>query len=417
MIITKIIFVYLQSNKKTQDMETLKRQYLRLLKLTSTEYIRDLYRQISWNARLIGIKGARGVGKTTMMLQRIKLSFPDPSKALYVSLDDIWFASHSLLDLGEQAAAEGITHLFIDEVHRLPGWERQIKNLYDFYPDINVVFTGSSLLVIDYSIADLSRRCLLYNLTGLSFREYLEFQGNKFETLSLQDILYNHTEIASGICEKSGSGILSDFHKYLRHGFYPFYTTESETDYLTRVNNMVSSVIDFDVPSVEKIEYATLIKAKHLLTIIASQTPSPLNAKMTSDMLGVTVNQLIKILSLLERSQILRLLYYKTERNPKSMAKPQKVIFDNPSILYALGYANIGKVRETFLASMISNGHEAAYPKDGDLLVDNRYLFEVGGARKSFDQIKDIPDSFVAADDIEFGFGNKIPLWLFGFLY
>lgn len=396
-------------------METLKRQYQRLLKKTSITYIRDLYNQISWDTRLVGIKGARGVGKTTMMLQRIKLAIPDPSKALYVSLDDIWFASNTLLDLGEHTETEGITHLFIDEVHRMPGWERQIKNLYDCFPDLNIVFTGSSLLVIDHSVADLSRRCLMYNMRGLSFREYLEFQGGKFEKLSLSDILYNHERLALEISGKID--VVPLFHKYLRHGFFPFYVAETEADYLTRVNNMVASVIDYDIPAVENIEYATLIKAKHLLTIIASQSPSPLNSKLTAEMLGVTVNQMIKILSLLERSQILRLLYYKSERNPKSMAKPQKVIFDNPSILYALGYADLGKVRETFLASMMSNTHNVAYPKDGDMLVENRYLFEVGGARKGFDQIKDIPDSFVAADDIPFGIGNKIPLWLFGFLY
>lgn len=396
-------------------METLKRQYLRLLKRTSTTYVRELYDNISWNTRLIGIKGARGVGKTTLMLQRIRMAFPDPAKALYVSLDDIWFASHTLMELAEFAEKENITHLFIDEVHRLPGWERQIKNIYDFFPDINVVFTGSSLLIIDHSIADLSRRCLMYDLRGLSFREYLEFQGQRHDKLELVDILYYHEEISPELAEQSD--ILKEFQTYLRHGFYPFYTTETENDYLIRVNNMVSSVIDYDIPSVEKIEYATQIKAKQLLNIISAQTPSPLNARNTAEMLGTTVNQLIKILSLLERSQILRLLYYKNERSPKSMLKPQKVLFNNPSILYALGFADKGKVRETFIASMISATHEIAYPKSGDLLVDNRYLLEVGGAGKGFTQIKDLPDSFIAADDITFGIGNKIPLWLFGFLY
>lgn len=396
-------------------METLKRKYLRLLKLTSTKHIREIYHRISWDTRLVGIKGARGVGKTTLLLQRIKLSFPDTSKALYVSLDDIWFASHTLTDLGDMAEAEGITHLFIDEVHRMPEWERQIKNLYDFFPDIKIAFTGSSLLVIDHSIADLSRRCLQYDMRGLSFREFLEFQGMTFQPYSLQDILYDHMRIASEIAAQID--VLPLFHKYLRHGFYPFYTTETETDYLIRVNNMVTSVIDYDIPAVDNVEYATLLKAKHLLTIISTQTPSPLNAKLTSEMLGVTPNQLVKILSLLERSQILRLLYFNGERNPKSMAKPQKVIFDNPSIINALGQPDKGKLRETFLASMLSHSHETAYPKEGDLLVDRRYLFEVGGARKSFAQIKDIPDSFIAADDIPIGLGNKIPLWLFGFLY
>lgn len=396
-------------------MNILKRQYLRLLGTTSVDLVRDLYNQISWNARLIGIKGARGVGKTTMMLQRIKLAFPDPAKALYVSLDDIWFAGHSLIDLAEMATSEGISHLFIDEVHRMPGWERYIKNLYDLYPDLSVVFTGSSLLEIDNSVADLSRRALLYDLPGLSFRQYLQFEGIKFDVCRLSDILYNHVDIASKI--SSEIDVCGLFHRYLNHGFYPFYKTETETDYLIRVNNMVSAVIDYDIPAVENVEYATLIKAKHLLTIISSQTPSPLNASLTADLLGVTVNQLIKLFSLLERSQILRLLYYKSERSPRSLAKPQKVLFDNPSILYALGFADKGKVRESFFASMLAQTSQIAYPKEGDLIVDNRYLFEIGGANKGFIQIKDIPDSFVAADDIPVGYGSKIPLWLFGFLY
>ncbi len=350
-----------------------------------------------------------------MMLQRILLAFPDTSKALYVSLDDIWFGAHTLLDLAEQAEDYGITHLFVDEVHRMPGWEQQIKNVYDFFPNLSIVFTGSSLLEIDNSIADLSRRCLLYNLRGLSFREYLDFQGFKFDPISLSEILYDHFAIASRI---SGEiDILGQFNSYLRNGFYPFYTTETHTDYLIRVNNIVTSIIDCDIPAVENVEYATLIKTKHLLNIIAGQSPSPLNASATAAMIGVTANQLLKLLSLLERGQVVRLLYYKSEKNPKSMVKPQKVIFDNPSIMYALGSADTGKVRETFMASMISSSHPIAYPIEGDLLVDNRYLFEIGGPGKKFDQIKDMPDSFVAADGMTVGYGNKVPLWLFGFLY
>lgn len=396
-------------------METLVRQYEILLKHTSTKHVRGLYDKISWGARLIGIKGARGVGKTTLLLQRIKLAFPDTSKALYVSLDDLWFASHNLPDLADQALIHGITHLFIDEVHRLRGWERQIKNVYDFYPMLSVVFTGSSLLEIDHSIADLSRRCLLYHLPGLSFREYLSFQGTAFAPLPLSEILYGHEHAATDITHKLE--ILPHFRKYLRHGFYPFYTTETEADYLMRVNNMIASVIDYDIPAVENIEYTTLLKIKQLVTVIAAQPPSPLNARNTAEMIGVTKNQFIKLLSLLERSQILRLLYYKTERNPKSMTKPQKVLFDNPSLLYATGYADTGKVRESFLAAMLAVQHEIAYPREGDLLVDGRYILEAGGAGKGFQQIRDLPDSFVASDDIVSGFGNKIPLWLFGFLY
>lgn len=396
-------------------MKTLQRHYQMLLKHISTERVRDIYNEISWSARLVGIKGARGVGKTTLMIQRIKLAFPDTSKALYVSLDDIWFAGHTLLDLASQSAEEGITHLFIDEVHRLPGWQRQIKNVFDFYPTLNIVFTGSSLLELDHSIADLSRRCLMYSMPGISFREFLEFEGVSIRKIPLSEILYKHEAAAEEIGARLD--VMKFFKRYLRSGFYPFYIHDTEADYFVRVNNMISSVIDYDMPAVENLEYATLLKAKQLLSVISAQSPSPLNAKLTAELLDVSKNQLIKILSLLERSQLLRLLYYKAERDPKSMAKPQKVLFDNTSILYALGIADLGKVRETFFASMLAYGHEISYPRDGDLLVDRRYLFEIGGARKSFRQIKDIPDSFVASDDIEHGLGNKIPLWLFGFLY
>ncbi len=396
-------------------METLRRYYEIMMKQASVKHVRDKYHEISWDARLIGLRGARGVGKTTMLLQRIMLAFPDRSKALYVSLDEMWFANHNLLDLAEAALESGITHLFVDEVHRMKGWEQQIKNIYDFFPTLNVVFTGSSLLEIDHSIADLSRRCLMYDLHGLSFREFLEFEGYSYAKLPLGEILYNHQQIGSRIAGEID--VLKEFRKYLRHGYYPFFITESERDYLVRVSNIISAVIDYDLPSVVDVEYHTLVKAKQLVAIMASQTPSPLNVKATAESLEVTSNQLKKLLDLMGRAQVLRLLYYKAERNPKSMVKPNKVLLDNPSQLYALGYADIGKVRESYFAAMVTEGHEIGYPKDGDLLVDRRYLFEIGGAGKSFGQIKDIPDSFVAADDMAVGYGNKIPLWLFGFLY
>lgn len=198
-------------------MKTLKRKFDQLLKYVSTGHIRDLYHEISWNTRLVGIKGARGVGKTTMMLQRIKLAFGDTSKALYVSLDDMWFAGHSLVDLAEQATNEGITHLFIDEVHRLPGWQRQIKNIYDFFPGISVVFTGSSLLELDHAVADLSRRCLMYSLPGLSFREYLGFQGMAYEKIALSDVLYHHERFAMDIANETS--ILAHFKNTSGMGF------------------------------------------------------------------------------------------------------------------------------------------------------------------------------------------------------
>ena len=396
-------------------MDLLKKQSDAILKKTPLKHFRNLYFEIPWNNRLIGIKGARGVGKTTLMLQRMALGFPDKNKALYVTLDNIWFADHSLIDLAELSLERGITHLFLDEVHKFRGWQQQIKNIYDLYQDLSIVFTGSSLLEIDNSISDLSRRLLLFNLRGLSFREYLAFEGYDFKEFSLEDILYNHTSLANKIIEEIP--VLKLFHRYLVEGYYPFYKDSTRIEYLMRVGNIITTVIDNDIPAVENVEYNTLVKCKKLLAILASQSPSPLNASNLANSLDITHNQLVKILFLLDRAEILRLIYYKTEINPKSIIKPQKILFDNSSLLYALGNENLGKIRETFLASRVNTRYKIGYPKNGDLIIENRYLLEIGGKDKSYRQIADIPDSYLAVDNIEFGVGNRIPLWLFGFLY
>ncbi len=396
-------------------MEILYRQSDIVVNDVSTKFVRNLYQEINWDERLIGIKGARGVGKSTLLKQRIKLAFLEKDKALYVSLDDIWFAEHNLKDLAFKATDAGVTHLFLDEVHKYPDWQRQIKNLYDFFPNLNIVFTGSSLLKIDNNIGDLSRRLALYNLSGLSFREYMGFEDVKLPLLSLEDILRNHVEIASTLT--ADFDVLKNFKKYLRRGFYPFYLTSNESSYFSKIRSVISTVIENDLPSVENIEYETQIKTKMLVSRMAAETPSPLNVNQLSKIMGISRNQLIRLLVMLEKAQILRLLYYKTVQNPRALVKPNKVLMDNAGLLYALGKPDTGKIRETFLASMLSQICEIGYPDRGDLMVDNFYIFEVGGAGKKFDQIKDIPSSYIASDDITVGFGNKIPLWIFGLLY
>lgn len=398
-------------------MNTLIRQYEIKLKEVSTKYVRDIYNTIDWNERLIGIKGARGVGKTTLLLQRILLAFPDTSKALYVALDNLWFGNHTLIDLADYAYENGITHLFLDEVHKLRGWEQQIKNIYDIYGNLNIVFTGSSILEIDNSIADLSRRCMDYTMFGLSFREFLAFEGFEFPKISLSDVLYNHVKLSNSISARLEGKVLRLFKKYFKYGYYPFFFSTTENGYLAKVNNTLIAVIENDIPAIENIEYSTLQRCKHTLSILASQTPSTTNLKMLSEMLGTSHTQTLKILYLLNRAQILRFLYYKTDKSSRSLIKPNKILFNNASILYALEDADLGKSRETFMASMLAPEYKMGYPTKGDILVENRYLFEIGGPGKKFTQIKDIPDSFIAADEIECGYGNKIPLWLFGFLY
>lgn len=397
-------------------MDILIRTYKKRLAEIPMRFHRFLFSEIDWEQPLIGIKGQRGTGKTTMMLQRIKATDPTGEKSLYVSLDNIWFANHTLIDLAEAMLNKGVTHLYLDEVHRMLGWERQIKNLYDSYPEFHVVFTGSSLLVIDHSIGDLSRRVSMHNLPGLSFREFLMFEGHDCpEPLKLDDVLYSHEKIAASI--SSVTDVLPLFGKYLRKGYYPFYHSMKTDDYYSRLEQTVTTVIESDIPAVEKkIDYETLIKAKRLVSIISASLPYIPNMSTLAGVMGTNRNQLLKLFDLLERAGIIRQLFAGL-KSPKSLAKPQKILLDNSSLMYALDIPQIGAARESTLASFLSVHHQVEFAKAGDFIVDGRYLFEVGGKAKGFAQIRNIPDSFVAADDIEFGFGNKIPLWLFGFLY
>lgn len=398
-------------------MDILRRRYEKLLSETKTDIYRFLYHKIDWSQPLIGIKGQRGVGKSTLMLQRIKETDPTGKSSFYTSLDNIWFADHNLIDLAERLLDNNVSNLYIDEVHRLPGWERQMKNLYDSYPELHVVFTGSSLLVIDHSIGDLSRRASMYELPGLSFREFLMFEGieNVPDSITLSDILYSHETIAPSISSKID--VLKYFKRYMEKGYYPFYKSMTLNDYYSRLEQTVSTIIDADIPSVEnRIDYETLIKAKRLIGIIAGSQPYLPNMSTLAGLMGTNRSQLIKLFDLLDRAGIIRQIFT-TMPTPRSLAKPQKILLNNSTLMCALDSPRIGAERECTFASFLNVGHRVGFAKNGDFIINNRYLFEVGGKKKGFAQIRDIPDSFVVADDIEFGFGNKIPLWLFGFLY
>ncbi len=397
-------------------MDILKQRYKKLLSEVKTDIHRFIYNEIDWTQPLIGIKGQRGVGKTTLMLQRIKETDPSGNSSFYVSLDNLWFAEHNLIDLAQILIKDEISHLYIDEVHRMPGWERQIKNLYDMYPELHVVFTGSSLLEIDHSIGDLSRRASMHTLPGLSFREFLMFEGEShMEKLTLNDILYCHETIAPAISSKIN--VLEFFHKYISKGYYPFYKTMGTADYYGRLQQTISTVIDSDIPSVEnRIDYETLIKAKRLIGIIAGAQPYQPNLSTLAGLMGTNRSQLLKLFDLLDRAGLIRQILT-TTNTPKSFAKPQKILLNNSTLMCALDSPRIGAERESTFASFLSVNHRVGFAKDGDFIIDNRYLFEIGGKGKGFAQIRDIPDSYVAADDIEFGLGNKIPLWIFGFLY
>lgn len=397
-------------------MDTLFKTYGRLLADTDLTFTRYLYDKINWNNRLIVIKGAKGVGKTTMLLQHIKRTFTDPQKALYVSLDHIWFANHTLLELAEYHYTHGGTHLFLDEVHKYKGWEQEIKNIYDSYPRLHVVVTGSSMLKLEESMAaDLSRRHRSYTMEGLSFREYLQVeQVADLPVLSLETILKNHFKEASKITSKVK--VLHHFEKYLESGYYPFYREEGD-GFFDRLQQVINTVVTTEIPAVSRIEYDSVYKVRQLLAVLAEMKPYTLNISALCSTLQSSRNNVLKLLDLMDKAALVRRLYA-TESGMNMLTKPEKILFYNTNLMYCLTpQVDPGTMRETYLASQLGVNHKLCMPNKGDLVVDGKWLFEVGGKGKSFTQIKDIEESYVVSDNMEIGHGNKIPLWLFGLLY
>lgn len=396
-------------------MENLINLFRRRLSKVTTDFKRYLYDEINWKNRLIIIKGARGVGKTTLILQYIKNNFENLDKVIYLSLDHIWFANHTLLEFVEYFYTHGGTDIFLDEVHRYPHWQQEVKNIYDFYPDLHIVVTASSMLRIEKDVlGDLSRRARQYTLAGLSFREYLELEGISLPVLTFEDILSRHASLASDITSRVK--ILPYFEEYLKKGYYPFYREEDDDEgFGERLRQVADTIIESEIPALSDIEYSSVYKIRRLLSVISAETPYVLNVTNLVKSLDTTRNTIIKLLSLLDKAALIRSLYAVTTIS--ALARPEKILFDNTNYLYAFSTPNIGTVRETFFASQMAKKHKVIIPKSGDFLVDGRFLFEVGGRKKKFSQIKDIPDSYVVADEIEAGYGNKIPLWLFGLMY
>jgi len=388
----------------------------RLVQHTNTNFVRYLYDDIAWNNRLIGIIGAKGTGKSTLLLQYIKLNFPDKSKAVYASLDNMWFTKHSLLEFAEDFYNQGGTHLFLDEVHKYPTWAVEIKNIYDSFPDMHLVFTGSSMLEIFQASVDLSRRAIAYELKGLSFREFLKYEHSlDLPVLQLNAILKNHRTIASDIASKIK--ILPEFNKYLEYGYYPYYKEDMGT-YPVRVEQSINKTLSEDLPAIENVEYATILKIRKLLGTIAEMVPFTPNVAQLSAGIEISRQSLVKYLYLLDKAGIIQCI---TEPNPsiQTLSKPQKVYLENTNIVHSLSFQNqnTGNLRETFFANQLRTKHKVNTAQNGDFTIDNSLVFEIGGKNKSNTQIKNIENSYIAADNIETGFANKIPLWLFGFLY
>ena len=395
--------------------EILYRNSQRNVSQVDMTFKRDLHQRINWNVRIIGIKGPKGVGKSTLLKQHIKEIFPNDDRVLYVSLDNMWFASNSLSDLVEYHYTHGGTHLFLDEVHKYEHWQTYIKNIYDDYPTMNVVFTGSSMLKLNKGEGDLSRRVAMYTMDGLSFREFLMFEGLlRYDRVSLDDVLTRHVPLATEITNRLH--ILPQFERYCQYGYYPFYKEDLE-GFHSKLLEVVQQTIELDIPSVEDVEYSTIQKLKKLLGIIALQVPFTPKMEDLYAQLETSREQGLKLLDLLESAALLGQLKTLTKA-VKQLSSPEKLFLDNPNLMYAFNRTpNIGTIRETFFFNQTSRVMEIHAPKKGDFLIQGKYLMEVGGADKRFDQIKDLPNGFLAIDDVEVGRGNKIPLWLFGFLY
>lgn len=397
-------------------MEELYERSRQKLNYVPTAFVRSMLDEINWTARLIGIRGARGVGKTTMLLQYMKLKLPHNHTVLYTSLDNIYFAEHKLYQLTDTFVKKGGRFLLLDEVHKYPNWSQELKNIYDDFPELNVIFTGSSLLEILNARADLSRRAIIYEMQGFSFREYLNRNlGTTFKAIPLSELLESHVEWSEEITSKIK--VFEHFHAYLKNGYYPFYN-ETPTLYYQRLTEIINMVLEVELPMLRGVEVAFVPRVKQLLQIIAESVPFVPNISKLSERIGITRKSLMSYLYALEESNLIINLH-KNAYGISKLQKPNRIYLENTNLMYSLSIENslIGSVRETFFANQLKKLHRIHYTEKGDFMVDEKYTFEIGGKNKGFKQITDIENGYVAADDIEYGFDKKIPLWLFGFLY
>ncbi len=371
---------------------------------------------IDWNERLIGLKGSRGVGKTTLMLQHIKEQFGTDPKALYVSMDNLSLRGTTITEIAAYHHKSGGTHLFIDEIHKEGDWAIHIKNIYDFYQDLCIVFSGSSLLRIYNAHIDLSRRAIAYNIPGLSLREYINIEaGTTYDAILLEDMMEGHVAIAASICKEIK--ILPLFKQYLEHGYYPFYL-ESKKSYSIKMDQIINTIVEVDLPTVLKINTQQMSKIKKLIFYLAIEVPFQPNISKLAASIEVPRNTLYEYLYYLDQAKILHLLQAEG-KSYSLLSKPEKIYLHNTNIHLSLApaQANIGTLREVFFLNQVSEKYKVHASKSGDFLVSGKYTVEVGGIHKSFKQIANIPNSFLAVDDDLTGVKSKVPLWMFGFLY
>lgn len=390
-------------------MEKLQATFDKLLRETPTTFHRYMYDRIRWDARMIGLLGPRGVGKTTLVLQHIKEQLPR-KESLYVEAEDFYFASHRLLDLADEFARMGGKYLFIDEIHKYQDWSRELKLIYDYHSELQVVSTGSSVLDISKGVSDLSRRALTYEMQGLSYREYLQlFHGITFPLYTLEQLIQQEVVLPTGFLP------LQYFSEYLQRGYYPFHADEDIKRYIQQV---VNTTLENDIPQYAEMSVSMARKLKRLLAIVAQSAPFKPNMTQIGGQLEVSRNIVADLLTYLEKSGLIGQLRTSTG-GIQALGKVDKVYLDNPPLIYALSNAGveIGTVRETFFFNQIRTNHDIVTSPVSDFLINGQYTFEIGGRKKKQRQLRGIENGFVVKDDIETGYGNIIPLWMFGMLY
>lgn len=396
-------------------MERLRDWSYRSIQRIETKFKRYLYNEIDWNNRLLILYGARGVGKTTIMLQYLKEKQSLEEEVLYVSLDDLYFANNSIIDLVEEFTQKGGVYLFLDEIQKYKNWAIEIKSIYDNFPSLYLVLSGSSSVEILKSESDLSRRALYYHLNGLSFREFINFKtGKNYKPYALDEVITNHKEISFKISEEIRP--IKEFLEYTRLGYYPFFK-EDRSSYHQRIRQVINTVIEVDIPSVYAVDFNAVQNIKKLLGIIAEIVPFKPNVKKLSEKIGISRESFTRYLKYLEKAEIVNLLYNES-KGISLLNKPEKIYLNNSNINFALNInANIGNIRETFFINQLIPNHKVRFSEKGDFKVDDKYLFEVGGKNKNDNQIKGERNAWIVADDIDVSHSKKIPLWLFGFCY
>lgn len=397
-------------------MITLLEQSERLIANINLDFKRYLFDVVKWDNRLIGIKGARGTGKTTLLLQWVKAQNLPSEKAAYFSLDDLYFTSHTLKDTVAQFHKNGGTILALDEVHKYKNWSLEIKNVYDFFPDLKIIFTGSSIIDISRQEGDLSRRALMYELPGLSYREYLSMQGIiDLPTVSLDDLLFNPAAIKKKIPKDFRP--LAHFGNYLNFGYYPFGLADIPSVH-QRINQLIRTIVEVDMAELKDFDIRNAKKLLQLVYVIAQQVPFKPNITSLAAKTGIHRNTLNNYLHYLEQAKIISLLY-PAGNSIAVLQKPEKIVLNNTTLLNALAEQKpvIGTVRETFFLSQLYPFHKVQLPKQGDFLVNGKYTFEAGGKGKGQKQITGLENAWVVKDDTELPMMKTIPLWMFGLLY